>query len=176
MTALRKSLVTAVCIALSVVLPMAFHAIPNGGILFSPMHLPVLLCGILTSWPFGLLCGIAGPLLSSLLTGMPGAPMLPQMMVELGCYGFAAGLMMNLLGGMRSAAKVYISLVSAMLFGRIAAGCARALIFARGSYSLPMWISSYFVSCFPAIIMQLVLIPLIYAALMKAGFVERRLG
>ena len=176
MTALRKSLVTAVCIALSVVLPMAFHAIPNGGILFSPMHLPVLLCGILTSWPFGLLCGIAGPLLSSLLTGMPGAPMLPQMMVELGCYGFAAGLMMNLLRGMMSAAKVYISLVSAMLFGRIAAGCARALIFARGSYSLPMWISSYFVSCFPAIIMQLVLIPLIYAALMKAGFVERRLG
>ena len=176
MTALRKSRVTAVCIALCVVLPMAFHAIPNGGILFSPMHLPVLLCGILTSWPFGLLCGIAGPLLSSLLTGMPGAPMLPQMMVELGCYGFAAGLMMNLLGGMGSAAKVYISLVTAMLFGRIAAGSARALIFARGSYSLPMWISSYFISCFPAIIMQLVLIPLIYASLLKAGFVERRLG
>ena len=174
MTALRKSLVTAVCIALSVVLPMAFHAIPNGGILFSPMHLPVLLCGILTSWPFGLLCGIAGPLLSLLLTGMPGAPMLPQMMVELGCYGFAAGLMMNLLRGMRSAAKVYISLVSAMLFGRIAAGCARALIFARGSYSLPMWISSYFVSCFPAIIMQLVLIPVIFFALDRAGFTEER--
>lgn len=102
--------------------------------------------------------------------------MLPQMMVELGCYGFAAGLMMNLLGGMGSAAKVYISLVTAMLFGRIAAGSARALIFARGSYSLPMWISSYFISCFPAIIMQLVLIPLIYASLLKAGFVERRLG
>lgn len=176
MTALRKSLVTAVCIALSVVLPMAFHAIPNGGTLFSPMHLPVLLCGILTSWPFGLLCGIAGPLLSSLLTGMPGAPMLPQMMVELGCYGFAAGLMMNLLEGMGSTARVYISLVTAMLFGRIAAGSARALIFARGSYSLPMWISGYFISCFPAIIMQLVLIPLIYASLLKAGFVERRLG
>ena len=95
MTALRKSLSAAVCIALCVVLPLVFHAVPNGGILFSPMHLPVLLAGIITSWPFGLLVGIAGPLLSFLFTGMPGAPMLPQMMVELGCYGFMAGLMMR---------------------------------------------------------------------------------
>ena len=176
MTMIRKSLTAAVCIALCVVLPMAFHAIPNGGVLFSPMHLPVLLCGILTSWPFGLLCGIAGPLLSSLFTGMPGAPMLPQMMTELGSYGFMAGLMMGLTGRKKGTGRVVISLVAAMLFGRIMAGAARALIFARGSYSLPMWISSYFVSCLPAIVMQLVLIPLIYAALVKTGFIGRKMG
>ena len=176
MSVLKKSLVTAVCIALCVVLPMAFHAIPNGGVLFSPMHLPVLLCGILTSWPFGLLCGIAGPLLSSLFTGMPGTPMLPQMMVELASYGFMAGLMINLIGIRKRSAAVIISLLIAMLFGRITAGCARAFIFARGSYSLPMWISSYFVSCLPAIVMQLVLIPVIAAALDKAGFTRRKMG
>lgn len=176
MSVLRKSLFTAVCIALCVVLPMAFHAIPNGGVLFSPMHLPVLLCGILTSWPFGLLCGIAGPLLSSLFTGMPGAPMLPQMMVELGSYGFMAGLMIRVIRTDKSSANVIISLLIAMLFGRIVAGCARAFIFARGSYSLPMWISSYFISCFPAIVMQLILIPLIYVALKKAGLIGRDMG
>ena len=165
---LRKTLACSVCIALCVVLPMAFHAIPQGGVLFSPMHLPVLLCGIAASWPFGLICGIAGPLLSSLFTGMPGAPMLPQMMVELGSYGFA--------GRNGKLSGVVVSLVAAMLFGRITAGLARAFIFARGSYSFPAWISSYFVSCLPAIIMQLVLIPLIYAALRKAGFVDRRMG
>ncbi len=176
MSILRKSLATAVCIALCVVLPMAFHAIPNGGVLFSPMHLPVLLCGILTTWPFGLLCGIAGPLLSFLFTGMPGAPMLPQMMVELGCYGFMAGLMMAIVKTKKVTANVLISLLVAMLFGRVVAGCARAFIFARGSYSLPMWISSYFISCFPAIVMQLVLIPIIAAALSKAGFTGRKMG
>lgn len=176
MTVLRKSLFTAVCIALCVVLPMAFHAIPNGGVLFSPMHLPVLLCGILTSWPFGLLSGIAGPLLSSLFTGMPGAPMLPQMMVELGSYGFMAGLMMAIVKTRKSMVNVVVSLIAAMLFGRVVAGCARAFIFARGSYSLPMWISSYFISCFPAIIMQLVLIPIIYASLERAGFIGRKMG
>ncbi len=174
MTALRKSLSAAVCIALCVVLPLVFHAVPNGGILFSPMHLPVLLAGIITSWSFGLLVGIAGPLLSFLFTGMPGAPMLPQMMVELGCYGFMAGLMMRVVHTRHAAADVYISLITAMLFGRVVAGLARMLIFARGSYSLPMWISSYFISCFPAIIMQLVLIPVIFFALDRAGFTEER--
>lgn len=35
------------CAALCVVLPMAFHAIPNAGSIFLPMHIPVLLCGFL---------------------------------------------------------------------------------------------------------------------------------
>ncbi len=176
MNLLRKSLFTAVCLALCVVLPMAFHAIPNGGVLFSPMHFPVLLCGILTSWPFGLLCGIAGPLLSSLFTGMPGPPMLVPMMVELGSYGAAAGFMMAVVKTRNVTANVLVSLIVAMLFGRITAGVARAFIFARGSYSLPVWISSYFISCLPAIIMQLVLIPVIYKALSIAGFTERKIG
>lgn len=174
MNILKKSLFAAVCIALCTVLPMAFHAIPNGGILFSPMHLPVLLCGVITSWPFGLFCGIVGPLLSFLFTGMPGAPMLPQMMVELGSYGFMAGLMIRIMRTKSLSANVLVSLVIAMLFGRIVAGCARAFLFARGSYSLPMWISSYFISCFPAIILQLVLIPLICKALDKAGLLSEK--
>ena len=36
----------ALCIALCVVLPMAFHAIANAGPIFLPMHIPVLLCGL----------------------------------------------------------------------------------------------------------------------------------
>ena len=71
MSYVKRSILTAVCIALCVVLPMAFHAIPNAGSIYCPMHIPVLLCGLLAGWPFGLLCGLAGPVLSSLLTGMP---------------------------------------------------------------------------------------------------------
>ena len=71
LTVLNKSILTALCVALCVVLPMTLHAIPKGGVLFSPMHLPVLLCGLVCGAPFGLVCGILGPLVSSLLTGMP---------------------------------------------------------------------------------------------------------
>ena len=70
---LKNYVIAALCVALCVVLPMAFHAIPNAGSILLPMHIPVLLCGLLCGWPLGLVCGLVGPLLSSVLTGMPPA-------------------------------------------------------------------------------------------------------
>ena len=46
---IKKLVITAVCIALCVVLPMVFHSFPNGGSIFLPMHIPVLLCGLMCS-------------------------------------------------------------------------------------------------------------------------------
>ena len=37
----KKAILTAACISLCVVLPMAFHAIPNAGNIYCPMHMPV---------------------------------------------------------------------------------------------------------------------------------------
>ncbi len=68
MSVVKKSIITAVCLALCVVLPQAFHAVPNAGSVYLPMHLPILLCGLICGWPFGLLCGLAGPALSTLFT------------------------------------------------------------------------------------------------------------
>ena len=48
----KKLVLTAVCAALCVVLPMLFHSFPNGGNIFLPMHIPVLLCGMMCSWPY----------------------------------------------------------------------------------------------------------------------------
>lgn len=174
MNTLYKSVSTAVCIALCVVLPFAFHAIPNGGTLFSPMHLPVLLCGIVCGPQYGLICGLLGPFLSSILTGMPGMGYLPSMMIELAVYGLVSGLMMRFLHTGKQVADLYASLLAAMLSGRIIAGIARALIFAAGEYSLKIWATGYFVSCFPAIVLQLVLIPILYVALQRAGLVPNR--
>ena len=133
MTAVKKSIITAVCIALCYVLPLMFHGIQNAGSIFCPMHIPVFICGLICGWPYGLLCGIAGPLLSSALTGMPPAAMLPSMMVELAVYGAVAGLMMKLVHTKSTYADLYISLITAIVCGRVLAGVAKALIFARGS-------------------------------------------
>lgn len=171
---LYKLAATAVCIALCIVLPIAFHAIPNGGILFSPMHLPVLLCGIICGPWYGLLCGILGPITSSILTGMPIAARLPAMVIELAVYGFTGGLMMHLLHTGKQLVDIYVSLLVAMLSGRIVAGIVQALIFTKGAYSIKIWASAYFVSCLPAIILQLVLIPILYTALQKAKIVQGR--
>ena len=165
---LRKSMITAICMTLCVVLPLAFHLIPDGGTLFSPMHLPVLLCGLVCGWQYGLLCGLFGPVLSSFITGMPGIGYLPTMMIELTLYGLISGLLIKLLHTGRKMADIYISLVSAMIIGRIITGIVRAFLFAPGSLSIQIWAISYFVSCLPGIIVQLIMLPILYHALEQA--------
>lgn len=163
-----KCMVTAVCTALCVVLPIALHAIPNAGTLLSPMHLPVLLCGMACGWQYGLACGLMGPMLSSFITGMPGIGYLPTMMVELAVYGLVTGLMMRLIHTGKQLADIYISLLTAMLAGRILTGAVRGLIFSAGNYSWKAWATGYFVSSFPGILVQLILIPVLYLALQRA--------
>lgn len=174
MSSVKRSMLTAVCIGLCVVLPMAFHSIPNAGSILLPMHIPVLLCGLICGWSFGLLCGFAGPLLSSLLTGMPPMAYLPSMLVELAAYGLVCGLMINLVHTKKLYADLYISLVVALIAGRIVAGVARALIFAAGRYSMAAWITSYFVTSWPGLVIQLIFIPAIVVALMKARLIPER--
>lgn len=89
-----KNLVTSgMCVALAIVLPMAFHMIPDAGKVFLPMHIPVLLCGLLCGPVYGLGCGILAPLLSHLFTGMPPTAMLPSMLCELAAYGMLSGIL-----------------------------------------------------------------------------------
>ena len=174
MSPVKRSILTAVCIALCVVLPQAFHAIPNAGAVYLPMHIPVLLCGLLTGWPYGLLCGLAGPLLSSLITGMPPAAILPSMMVECAVYGFISGLLMQRIRSGKLSLDLYISLLSAMLSGRILSGAVKALLFARGSITLASWAAGSFVTGLPGIVIQLLLLPAIVLALSKARLIPPR--
>ena len=174
MSYIKKSMITAVCIALCVVLPMAFHSVQNAGSVLLPMHIPVLLCGLLCGWPFGLLCGLAGPLLSSLLTGMPPMAYLPSMLIELAAYGLVAGLGMRFVRTRKIYADLYISLFAALIAGRLIAGATRALIFSPGAYSLTVWMTSYFVTALPGLLIQIVLLPSIVFALEAARLIPRR--
>lgn len=174
MSNVKKSIITAVCIALCYVIPLMFHGIQNAGSIFCPMHIPVFICGLICGWQFGLLCGIAGPALSSALSGMPPAAILPSMMVELAAYGTAAGLMMKLVRTKSTYADLYISLIAAIVCGRVLAGLAKALIFARGSYSMSAWIAGSVVTSWPGTVIQLVFIPTIVFALMKSHLIPER--
>ncbi len=62
MSIAKRISLCAMCIALCYVLPIAFHAIGLGSAL-SPMHIPVLLCGLICGGWWGALCGIVGPVL-----------------------------------------------------------------------------------------------------------------
>lgn len=175
MSSTKRITLCAVCIALCYALPIAFHSMGLGSIL-SPMHIPVLLCGLLCGSGSGLICGIAGPCLSSLFSGMPPMPMLVRMIPELCTYGLVGGLAMKFIRTGCAAADVYISQIIAMLCGRIVGGIATAVFFSvtSGVYSLPMWITSYFVEAVPGIVTHLVVVPVLVLSLQKAKLVPRR--
>ena len=173
LSAVKKLVYTAVCSALCLVLPMAFHSVPNAGSIFLPMHIPVLLCGLICGWPFGAVCGLLGPFISSIVTGMPPAAMLPSMMIECCTYGLVTGLMMKFVRTKSYAADLYISMVAAMALGRVVAGLAKAWILAPGTPAFA-WVTTSLVTGIPGIAIQLVLMPILIFALTKARLIPVR--
>lgn len=174
MSSVKKICICSFCTALCYVLPILFHAI-GLGMPFSPMHLPVLLCGLLCGWPYGAFCGIAGPVLSS-MSGMPPLAMLVSMVPELCVYGLVTGLGMKLIRTGKILPDLYLSLVPAMLLGRIVGGLVQAVVYlsTAQSYSIALWVSSYFVGTLPGAVLQLVVLPALIWGLTRARLIPER--
>jgi niacin transporter len=168
----KKTVYTSLLIAVGVVLPVTLHMVPNAGSVLLPMHIPVLICGIACGLPYGPLCGLLTPLISSLLTGMPPAAYLPAMLCELAAYGLVSALLARYARTKNIYANVYIALLGGMLAGRMVFGALNALIFRVGEYSMQVWLTSAFVKALPGIAIQLVLIPAVVIALQKSKLVE----
>ena len=163
---------TAMFIAIGVVLPQAFHAIPNAGSIFLPMHIPVLLSGYAVGPLYGALVGFLTPLLSHLIFSMPPSAILPSMLCELTVYGLATGFFSRFIRTETKAVKTYAVLILGMLCGRVTYGVLNALIFRAGAYSMQSWITAAFVTALPGIVIQLILIPFIVLALDKANLLK----
>ena len=168
LTPVKKLVLSAMFLALGLVLPFFTGQIPEIGSMLLPMHIPVLLCGLVCGPILGLICGIFTPVLSSLITGMPGPAYLPSMICELAVYGLLAGAMIKLIKTEKPLVNLYASLITAMIGGRIVYGLMNALIFRAGAYSIQMWMTASFVTALPGIILQLLLLPAVVYALQKA--------
>ena len=171
MSNVKRMVISGLFVAVALVLPMAFHAIPNAGRIILPMHIPVLLCGFICGPLFGLLCGILSPVLSSMLTGMPPMAMLPSMVCELAVYGLVSGFVFNKIKIGGNLVRIYTSLITAMLCGRLFYGMLNALIFQAGKYSFTAWLTAAFTMALPGIVIQLTLIPIIMLALKKGKLI-----
>jgi len=175
MSSTKKATISAVCLALCCVLPQAFHPLGLGGAL-SPMHLPVLLCGLICGYHYGALCGVLGPVLSHLISGMPATAALISMVPELCAYGLFAGLFLKLIHTGRLYPDLYLALVPAMVLGRVVGGAAKALFFLANakSWSVSLWVGAYFVDTLPGAVLQLILLPVLVSVLMQARAIPAR--
>lgn len=157
---LLKMVLAAFFLALSYVMPFLTGQIPEIGSMLCPMHIPVLLCGFLCGWHWGLAVGFTAPLLRSLTLGMP--PLFPVaicMAVELAVYGLVSGLMHKYLP--RKKTYIYVSLLTAMIVGRLVWGAAMFIVLGikGGTFTFSAFLAGAVTNAVPGIIVQLVVIP-----------------
>ena len=167
---IRKLTYAALFLALALVLPFLTGQIPQIGSALSPMHIPVLLCGFLVGWPWGLAVGFIAPPLRSVIFGMPAMfPGAFAMAFELAVYGLVSGILYRLLP--KKKWSIYVTLVVAMLAGRVVWGIARLILagLSGSSFTWALFLAGAFTNAIPGIILHIVLIPVIVMALERAG-------
>ena len=165
---------SALFLAIGLVLPFFTGQIPQIGQMLLPMHIPVLLCGLVCGWQGGALVGFVLPLLRSAMFGMP--PMMPTaaaMAFELAAYGAVTGILYERLE--KNMASLYISLIGAMIAGRIVWGLVSMVLYGvmGNAFSFQIFLSGALLKAVPGIVVQLVLIPSVIAALQKAKVVSK---
>ncbi len=162
-----------VCLALCLILPFFTGQIPEIGSALCPMHIPVLLCGFVCGWQYGMVVGFLAPLLRFALFQMP--PLFPTgtaMAFELATYGIATGILYRKLPKKNS--NIYIALIGAMLAGRVVWGIVQVILagITKTPFTWQAFVAGAFLTAVPGIICHIILIPPIVIMLKKAGMTE----
>ncbi len=172
----KKLVLAALFLAAGLVLPFFTGQIPQIGSMLLPMHIPVILCGLICGWKYGGLVGFILPLLRYLLFGMP--PIFPTgiaMAFELMTYGLVVGLLYER-SRWQCVIALYRCLIAAMLAGRVVWGVVEVLLLGLGEsgFTWSMFLSGAFLTAIPGIVLQLVFIPAFMVALNRTGLVPFR--
>ena len=164
----KKLVLSAIFLALGILIPYIFHALGIGGSIFLPMHIPVLIAGFFIGPFYALIVGFLSPILSGILTGMPPfapVPIALMMAFELATYGFLSGLFYEKLK-----LNAILSLIMAMIGGRIVYGLAVWIMASFfGFAQLNPWLSIWggVLTGWPGLTIQLVFIPTLVFSLRK---------
>ena len=172
----RKVTLEALCLAMSLLLPQVFHLLgmAQAGQIFLPMHIPVLMGGLVLGWKYGAFLGMMAPLLSCLFTGMPSAERVIFMMVELMSYGAVGGFLYQEHNVKNLPFGGYIALISAMVIGRLVYGF--ALVLGTALFSLHLGgfpiVWGAVITGIPGICIQLIFLPALTGIIEKGGYLH----
>ncbi len=88
---IRTYMLSALFVVANIILPQVFHLIPQGGIIFAPLSLVILVGAYKFGWRAALLAAVASPLVNHMLFGMPTGTMLYATMLKLVVLALVAG-------------------------------------------------------------------------------------
>jgi riboflavin transporter FmnP len=165
-TQVKKMVLAALFLALAYVMPFLTGQIPEVGARLCPLHIPVILCGFICGPAWGAAVGFIAPVLRSLILGMP--PLFPTalcMTFELAAYGAVTGLMHRILP--KNKGSIYLSLLTAMVAGRVIWGAAMFVCMGAtgGSFPFAAFLAGAVTNAIPGIAVQIVLIPILVMVL-----------
>lgn len=167
---IKRLCLAAMFLAIGLVLPFFTGQIKEIGDSLLPMHLPVMLCGLICGWKYGGAVGLVLPFLRSLTFGMP--PLYPNavwMALELAAYGLVIGLLFS---RKKEYSRVYllVCLAVSMLSGRVVWGIAKAILLgvADKPFGLEAFLIGGFADAVPGLILQFILIPLIMEVIYRS--------
>ena len=165
---IKQLVVSSLFLAIALVLPFLTGQIQQIGNMLCPMHLPVLLCGFVCGWPWGLAVGIIAPIMRSLIFTMPAMASAIPMAVELGVYGLCTGLLHRVFP--KKVPFIYLNLLCSMIAGRVIWGLFSAVLAGvnNTSFGLEIFFTKAVVNAVPGIILQIVLVPVLVMVLRKA--------
>ena len=168
---------SAMFLALGLVLPFFTGQIPQVGGMLLPMHLPVFLCGLICGWQYGLAVGFVTPLLRLALFSMPPLLTAVAMAFELAAYGGVAGFLYSR-SRWQCVIALYRSLIIAMVAGRLVWAAVRVVMtgVAGEPFTWQIFLAGALLNAIPGIILQLVFIPAVMVALDRTGMVPFRRG
>lgn len=171
----KNLVLAAMFMALGLVLPFLTGQIPQVGAMMLPMHLPVLLCGLVCGWQYGGLVGFVLPLLRHTLFGMPPLITATAMAFELAAYGMVAGFLYAR-SRWQCLRALYRCLIAAMIAGRLVWGAACVVLLGLGKleFSWQAFLSGAVLSAIPGIVLQLLVIPAVMVAMDRTGLVPFR--
>ena len=173
-SALKNLVLSAMFIAIGIVLPFFTGQIPEVGKMLLPMHLPVFFCGLICGWQYGLAVGIILPVMRSAMFTMPVMfPTAVAMSFELATYGAVAGFLYNR-SKWQCIVALYRSLIIAMLAGRLVWGCVQTILLglSGSAFTFSAFMAGAFTTAIPGIILQLIFIPAVMVALDRTGLVH----
>ena len=166
---LVSMLLTAMFIGLGLVLPFLTGQIQQIGSMLLPMHLPVMLCGLICGWQYGLFAGLILPVMRSLIFTMPVLyPTAIAMSFELATYGFVLGFLFAH-AKWRCLKSLIRCLAISMVTGRVVWGLAMFILvgFSADNFGVYAFLLGAFINAMPGILLQFLLIPSIMLLLDK---------
>lgn len=165
----KRMIISALFLALGIVLPLFTAQIKEIGDSLLPMHIPVMLTGLICGPFSGFLVGFLMPFLRSVLFSMP--PIYPNavwMALELMTYGFVIGFLYQK-AKKKTVGYLYFSLVLSMISGRIVWGISKAILLGLGgkSFTFGAFITGGLIDAALGIILQFILIPAVMEIIIK---------